>query len=328
MTPNANGTEAVLAKLGYPALVVVEGRLSIADLYPSKAKRCGIYVLEHADGMHYIGQAIDVVRRYAQHRKLIRDIVRFSFFRTSRRALNDEETRCIQGAESRGLRLRNRVLVKQLLVETDLDDVLDPTEQQAWLKSRAGFHGEVRLLLDPEQLQRARFRPQFERFKAEPEFEQVVTLLRTYIGSCVPVPRRTELSFWSVSCLPATNHSHHPRWAAVNIAEMEVFVVGWTPKSREPWAFMNLSRSVLGEREIARLKLRGSGFECSHTGYRAAGGDDLTLSTRAGTFTAMSKALMDPALVRATRSLNLQVMRKRPNWYAKFHCFDLADRLL
>jgi len=327
MISSTRTADAVLVELGYPALFLVSGRVSIADLYPSRTKRCGIYVLEHLDGMHYIGQAVDVVRRYGQHRKVSADIVRFSFFPLAQRSLDDEERRCIQGAESRGLRLRNRMLVKQVLVEADLDDVLDPTEQQAWLESPSRFGSENRLPLDPDHLQRLRFRCQFERFKSDPAFEQVVALLRTYIQTCIPVARRTELSFWSVSCLPTTNRAHHPRWAAVSIGEMEMFVIGWLPTEREPWGFVNVSQEALGTRLTDRLERDGVTCE-RQRGYRAAGGDDQTLSTGANTFTAMSRSLTNPDVARAARRLSLEVMRKRPNWYAKYHCFDLADCLL
>jgi hypothetical protein len=328
VTQTVHPYETVLVELGFPALVVVSGRLSVADLHPSRTRRCGIYVLEHADGMHYIGQAVDVVRRFAQHRKVSPDIVRFSFFEVGRRALDAEERRCIQDAEARGLRLRNRMLVKQVLVETDLDDVLSPEEQQGWLETPARFASEARLPLDPDQSQRLRFRPQFERLRREPEFERVGALLRAYIEACVPVARRTELSFWSVSCLPGTNRSHHPRWAAVSIGEMETFVLGWLPGSREPWAFINVSLAAFRPETRKSLERAGVSCERKQRGYRAAAGDDLRLSTGASTFVAMTNALREPTVARAARVMNLQLMRKRPNWYAKFHCFDLADRVL
>jgi hypothetical protein len=324
----AAGTDAVLRDLGFPPLLLVAGRLSIADLYASRRARCGIYVLEHEDGMHYIGQAVDVVRRFTQHRKVSPDIVRLGFFQVARHALDDEERRCIQGAESRGLRLRNRMLVKQLLVVSDLDDVLTPAEQEAWLEDPSRFGSEERLQLDPGQVQRLRYRPQWERFRSDPDSERVVALLQLYIDACVPVPRRTELSFWSVSCLPSTNHSHHPRWAAINIAEMEVFVVGWLPGDHEPWAFVNVSRSGCGTALVERLERAGVEFDKQPRGYRSAGGDDQRLVTGSDTLTAMPTVLLDPEVARTARMLNLQVMRKRPNFFARFHCFDLADHLL
>jgi hypothetical protein len=98
--------------------------------------------------MHYVGQAIEVVRRFAQHRKASSDIERLSFFEVGRRELDSEERRCIQTAEARALRLRNRMLVEQLLVESDLDDVLSIEEQQAWLQDSSRFASEAPLPLD------------------------------------------------------------------------------------------------------------------------------------------------------------------------------------
>ena len=320
--------DAALIELGFPALGAVAGRVSVADLYGSRNKRCGIYVLEHSDGMHYVGQAIDVVRRFAQHRKVSSDIERFSFFRVPRRELDAEELRCIRGAEAQGLRLRNRMLVKQLLGESDLDDVLSPEEQHASVEDPSAFASEARLPLDQDQAQRLRFRPQFERFRGDPDVERVTALLRLYVQRCVPVARRTEMSFWNVSCLPGTNRSSRPRWAAVSVGEMETFVLGWLPENRDPWAFANVSLAACEPSVIKRLE--GSGVNCERRRrpYRAAGGDCQRLATGANTFAAMTDALNDPTVARAARVLNLEVMRKRPNWYSRFHCFDLADRAL
>lgn len=105
-----------------------------------------------------------------------------------------------------------------------------------------------------------------------------------------------------------------------------MFVVGWLPEPREPWAFVNLSLTASSPTVITRLERCGVNSE--RRLYRAAGGDDLQLSTRANTFDAMTRALQEPAVTRSARELSLRVMRKRPNWYAKYHCFDLADAIL
>ena len=317
-----------LLELGFPPLTLVAGRVSVADLHPSRPRRCGIYVLAHADGMHYVGQAVDVVRRFAQHRKVSSDIERFSFFPVERADLDAEERRCIQGAEARGLRLRNRMLVKQLLTESDLDEVLTLAEQEAWLDDPSTFAAEPRLQLDSDQTQRLRFRAKFDRFRADAAFDRVTALVRLYVQEYIPVARRTELSFWSISCLPSTNNAHHPRWVALNVGEMEMFVVGWLPKRREPWGLVNVSRSACTSSLIERLRRRGLVSKPRQRLYRAAGGDDVQLSIDANTFEAMTDALHEPGMTKSARALCLNVMRKRPNLFAKYHCFDLADAVL
>ncbi len=68
----------------------VQGRASIADLFPP-GKRCGLYILHFANGETYAGQALDVTRRYVQHRKVYRDIETISFRQVNKSRLNDEE---------------------------------------------------------------------------------------------------------------------------------------------------------------------------------------------------------------------------------------------
>ena len=65
----------MVTELGFPTPTDVRGRRSIADLLPKSRDRCGIYLLAFSDGTFYIGQALDVVRRFSQHRKQHDNIV-------------------------------------------------------------------------------------------------------------------------------------------------------------------------------------------------------------------------------------------------------------
>src|SRR4028118_633327 len=80
----------VLAELGFTYSTNVEGCTSIADLFKPK-KRCGIYVLHFADGAFYVGKALDVTRRYVQHRKTHTDIEKITFKRVPSPQLKAEE---------------------------------------------------------------------------------------------------------------------------------------------------------------------------------------------------------------------------------------------
>ena len=68
----------LLDSLGFLPTQNVQGRASVADLFKPQ-KRCGIYILHFANGEFYAGQAVDVTRRYAQHRSTYDDIVKLSF---------------------------------------------------------------------------------------------------------------------------------------------------------------------------------------------------------------------------------------------------------
>ena len=73
----------------------------------SAEERCGLYVFHFANGDTYIGQAIEVTRRYAQHRMVHDDIGRISFKRCTRAKLNEEERTLTWQLEAAGHRLRN-----------------------------------------------------------------------------------------------------------------------------------------------------------------------------------------------------------------------------
>jgi hypothetical protein len=66
-------SQRVLKELGFSRVSHVQGGASIADLFKPH-ERCGIYVLHFTNGEFYAGQAVDVTRRYVQHRETHKDI--------------------------------------------------------------------------------------------------------------------------------------------------------------------------------------------------------------------------------------------------------------
>ena len=65
--------EKILYENKFSSFEYIEKRLTVADLFKPN-KRCGIYVLRFCDKSYYVGQAIDVTRRYVQHIKNHTDI--------------------------------------------------------------------------------------------------------------------------------------------------------------------------------------------------------------------------------------------------------------
>ena len=103
----------------------VEGRASIADLFKPK-QRCGIYILHFKNGQYYAGQAVDVVRRYAQHRVTHTDIVNISFRCVPRARLNEEERNLIWALERDNFVLRNITFASMPPTESDFDLLMAP----------------------------------------------------------------------------------------------------------------------------------------------------------------------------------------------------------
>ena len=77
----------ILANENFIGPIHVEGREAIANLFPLD-KRCGIYVLHFANSMAYVGQSVDVTRRYIEHRRNHNDIVEMSFKQIKRSDLD------------------------------------------------------------------------------------------------------------------------------------------------------------------------------------------------------------------------------------------------
>src|SRR5215210_8138080 len=84
-----------------------------------------------------------------------------------------------------------------------LKQFLSLEEQRDWLEGRA----ELRDAEDrPESLeQRFRYTARFEKLLRRPQAQDVLEILSLYAERCIPIPRRTERYYWSVSCLPSTS---------------------------------------------------------------------------------------------------------------------------
>lgn len=100
-------------------------------MFPKRG-RCGIYVLHFANGELYAGQAVDVNRRYGQHRKTYNDIARLSFRLVLPDKLNEQEQKTIQGLENAGFRLRNKTYTSVTYSPSPFDEIMPPDEQIRW----------------------------------------------------------------------------------------------------------------------------------------------------------------------------------------------------
>ncbi len=317
-------------EMGFPAMATVSSLLSVAHLFGTTKNRCGIYFLAFQSGLFYVGQAVDVVRRFSQHRRVHDDIVGFSFIPVNNTALDDTEKALIFKAESLGLKITNAVHVTNIVGDTDFDLIVSATEQEAWLCAPSGMSdteasGPKIVLPEAQQI---RFSKHFSRFEKHPLSQRALALFKEYISNCVPAPKRTEYSFWSVSCMPGGSGAW-PRLICVNAAVMELFVVGWERyNSNVLWSFVNVAEDVLLEHwaSLDELVKAFPFIEIEHRGYRDAGQHQVTLHTYGGA--PMEQLLMNPGISKAAAALVLRVMRKRATIYGKYHCPQLAGLAL
>lgn len=314
------GDEHIWA-LGFPVWREVTGCLSVADLHRPN-ERCGIYVLGFANGERYVGKAVNVVRRFTDHRKTHDDVTHMTFKMVPQADQSAVEQHCIRTLERHGLRLRNIVHMSVVEGESDLDLVVTPEEQTRWLAGDLeGLEDAAQHVQDAALKQR--YRRKFERFMALPFAPDALFVLGVYLQAVVPFPRRTELGFWMVSCLPSGAPEGSTLYLRVSLNMQEVFSL--LADDQGLWASFHLARTPfqenLGEGWLEELQVLG--WETTEHGYGPGGQDQFQVY--ANGLQEIIALLLEPASSNAMRLLNHRLMKKGPTYYSGFHCLDLVD---
>lgn len=324
------GIETVLANLGFPKPHNVQGRGSIADLF--RKQRCGIYVLHFADGAHYVGQAVDVVRRYAQHRQAHRDIQQISFKKVSRKNLNTEERSIVHVMENSGFHLRNIQIVSFSYGETDFDLLMSRSEQKRWLEDLSIRDVNGDRVID-ERL-RSLYTRKYQTFRQMPHAPEVTSVLREYVQTCIPAVKQTEISFWMCSCLPYSSV-----YSRINVGWQTTFdAINFEDKVYYRWYLTrNLAEQIFGWTLTAVNEDTGfilSDFEEYpelvvefQKSDLTKGGDDQVFIIVEGESNVI-KLMHDEYMLTAVRLFNLGLMQKSPCPWGRNHCMDLADQLV
>lgn len=321
-----------LPSIGFPQPTEIASLRSIAHLFGPTKPRTGIYALILPDHFVYIGQARDVVRRFAQHRLNHEVIDAFAFFATKEADLDAKEREAIFKAESAGLTLTNVVHVTDIEGETDLDAVVSPQAQQRWLADAYAENRSERNAITPLVLPRAqveRFAPNYRSLLTHENGEAVAEFLSIYLTASIPFPRATEYSFWAVSCMPSTNATTWPRYLCLSAGVMELFVMGYykDPSLKGAmWGFINVAADSLNQQFGAEKKFQKifPDVELRKMSYRDGGQNQVSLSC--STQAEIVALLYDGRVQIAAGALVLRVMRKRETIYSKFHCKQLANR--
>ncbi len=101
-----------------------------------------------------------------------------------------------------------------------LRQFLAPEQQRGWMEDETTLPDADERSQSLEQ--RFKYAGRFERLLRRPQAREVLEILRIYGETCLPIPRRTERHYWSVSCLPSTSDKPLAR---VNASWMELFTL-------------------------------------------------------------------------------------------------------
>ncbi len=305
---------AELAKFEFETTVDVAGLSSIAPLI-QPSERCGIYVLHFANGEHYAGLAINVARRYGQHRKTHLDIDRLSFKQVAPHKLRAVEKTIITSLEKAGFHLRNIEGTSRTYAPSPFDDEIMTHEDQALWERDMQWQDVSGERVEDDAL-RQQYRRRFGTFIALPYAEVAISVLRAYVWACIPAPLLTEKYYWSCSLPLERRPDNVLVYLRVNINGQEVFTI--YTQHGEVYFGWHVTKSVLANAP------RWMYLE-NHM-YQTGGSDQIYIGAT-GMYTAR-RVLAHPRAVAAMRTFNLRLMRKGPTRFYRYHVFDLADKLL
>ena len=198
-------------------------------------------------------------------------------------------------------------------------------QQRAWLNGAELEDTEERT--ESFEL-RFKYADRFQKLLRRPQADDVFDILRLYGERCIPIPRRTERNYWSVSCLPSTSDKPLVR---VNASWMELFtllpddhdlrariIVHLADFTRDGSTDPQSLDQYLLEQCVERAE------DVSHALWRSK--DILIVKVRNSR--SIRKFLCEPRSLRAIRNFDLTHMNRGRNAYQASHSYSVADRML
>ena len=202
---------------------------------------------------------------------------------------------------------------------------LDSEQQRSWLEGEASPPDADERSESLEQ--RFKYVGRFEKLLRRPQAQEVLDILRIYGRDCIPIPRRTERYYWSVSCLPSTSDKPLVR---VNASWMELFTLHPDGDGIRARFIVHLSDFTadgspepdhLDQTFLEQCVARPE--DVSHFLWKA---DTFGVKVRGAA--SIRKFLATPPAMRAIRHFNLTHMNRGRNAYQASHCYSVADHML
>jgi hypothetical protein len=206
-----------------------------------------------------------------------------------------------------------------------LRQFLDPEQQRSWLDGEAILEdGEER----SESLElRFKYADRFQKLLRRPQADAVLGILNIYGATCLPIPRRTERFYWSVSCLPSSPDRPLVR---VNAGWMELFALHADGADVRARIILHLSDFTTdGSPDPDQLdqdfleQCVEDPDDLSHFLWKAD-----TFGAKVRGAASIRKFLAQPRALRAIRNFNLTHMNRGRNAYQASHCYSVADHML
>jgi hypothetical protein len=209
---------------------------------------------------------------------------------------------------------------------TGLRQFLDLRQQHDWMEGKT-------ILRDADERSeslelRFKYVARFQKLLSRPQAPEVLEILGRYGRDCIPIPRRTERHYWSVSCLPSTPGKALVR---VNASWMELFSLYANGEGIRALFVVHLSDFTtdhsLDHGQVDDAFLERSVVTPEDVSYFFPRGEDI-FGVKVRGFASIGKFLAASRALRAIRAFNLTHMNRGRNAYQASHCFSLADHML
>jgi hypothetical protein len=211
------------------------------------------------------------------------------------------------------------------VVAKGLRQFLKPDLQRSWLNGETDIPDVPSRTQSLEQ--RFKYIGRFNKLLRRPQADDVLDILRIYGATCLPIPRRTERFYWSVSCLPGSPDKPLTR---VSASFMELFALHADDDDLRARFILHLSDFTSdGSPEPEHLDhaLLESCVErpedVSHFLWKS---DTFGVKVRGAA--SIRAFIGHPHARRAIRNFNLTHMNRGRNAYQASHCYSLADHML
>jgi hypothetical protein len=209
---------------------------------------------------------------------------------------------------------------------TGVRQFLDLEQQRDWIEGKADLLDAVDRSESLEQ--RFKYAARFEKLLRRPQAREVLAILGLYGPNCIPMPRKTERYYWSVSCLPSTSDKPLIR---VNASWMELFTLYAQGEDIRARFIVHLSdfttdRSATPGRVDDPFLEESVAVPEDVSHFFPRGADIFGINVRGSV--SILKFLASRRVLRAIRTFNLTHMNRGRNAYQASHCYSVADHML
>lgn len=186
---------------------------------------CGIYVLEFDNDESYVGQAVDVRKRFvshcrdSSHHAAWKDITHISFTPCRAAELNTREAAMIQAMKRKEHTLRNKVMNLFHEQSCPLDKIIAPVDQYHWADSDYLDRRAHQATEDEVSNAIAALPPGPSKMSVLPSYGDCLADVAAFIDLVLPDPLATVEKYWTISDCPSTKGG---RFYTVNVGVLEM----------------------------------------------------------------------------------------------------------